>query len=155
MDQQDSGGCSAEAITQPAEADTEAAQHGGHGWLGSWAWRNTGCKWGVVAAKLQGGNRASTPDLRRAAEPRVTPCWVLRCAQTTWGQKSGAVFLLRLCDADCDACVRTMPTSNLLRRIFPLFQSSGGVCARLCYFFLKHLTKFIYEIVWARSSFFF
>lgn len=53
------------------------------------------------------------------------------------------------------SCVRTMPTSNLLRRIFPLFQSSRGVCARLCYFFLKHLTKFIDEIIWVRSSFFF
>lgn len=86
MDQQDSGGRSAEAITQPAEADTEAAQHGGHGWLGPWAWRNTSCKWGVVAAKLQDGSRASTPDLSRAAEPGVICCWVLRYAQTTWGR---------------------------------------------------------------------
>lgn len=51
------------------------------------------------------------------------------------------------------SCIRTCRLKNLLRRIFPLFQSPGRVCARLCYFFLKCLTNFTGEAIGARRVF--
>lgn len=48
MDEQDDGGRPAEAVAQPAEANPEAARHGGHGGLAPGPRGGAGCKWGAV-----------------------------------------------------------------------------------------------------------